>query len=235
MFSQQSDLALYQHHSDLISSNFNSLIAVLRDSQERLRFPLIAAAKLLIRTLQGGNKILICGNGGSASDAQHFAGELAGHMGMDRPALAALALNSDTSVLTAIANDYSYDSIFSRQVEAYGKPGDVLIGISTSGNSENVIQAMRVAREKQMFCIGLLGKNGGKLFSLCDIPLVVPTHSVQHIQEVHTHLIHTLCELIEKQLFVDIPQTTHAPIGMKQGKSLVRVKKPADKGGHEDE
>lgn len=222
---------LYKSQETIITNNFRSLIATLQESQLRLRIPTINAAKVATQCLSEGGKILLCGNGGSATDAQHFAAELVGHFQVDnRPGLPALSLTTDTAVLTAVGNDYSFDEVFARQVEAYGNPGDVLIGISTSGNSENVMRAFEKARRKNIICIGLLGKEGGKMVDLCDIPLVVPSQNTQQIQEVHTHLIHTICELIEKQLFSENPteEFQQPLIGLKLGKTH-RSQKGGDK------
>lgn len=161
------------------------------------------AAMLMIDALKKGKKILICGNGGSAADAQHIAAELVVRLkgSFNRPAIPAMALTVDTSILTAGGNDYGFDSIFSRQVEAYGQPGDVLVGISTSGNSPNVIEAIRKAREKNLVCIGLLGGTGGKIKPLVDHSIVVPSDVTAHIQESHITIGHIICDLIEQSLF----------------------------------
>lgn len=147
------------------------------------------------------NKILICGNGGSAADSQHFAAELIGRFEKDRDSLPAIALTTDTSILTAVGNDYGYDSIFAKQVNGLGKEGDVLIGISTSGNSENVIMAVEAAKEKKMTTIGLLGKDGGKLKDMVDFPVVVPHDVTARIQEVHIFILHFWAAVIERELF----------------------------------
>lgn len=145
-----------------------------------------------------GYKILLCGNGGSAADAQHLAAELIGRFVKERRSLAAVALTTDTSILTSIANDYSYDTVFERQVEGLGRAGDVLIGISTSGNSENVLRAMKKARDIGMHTIGLTGEDGGKLKSICDLTLIVPSRITARIQEMHILAGHIICELVEE-------------------------------------
>lgn len=145
-----------------------------------------------------GYKILLCGNGGSAADAQHLAAELIGRFVKERRSLAAVALTTDTSILTSIANDYSYDTVFERQVEGLGRAGDVLIGISTSGNSENVLRAMKKARDIGMHTIGLTGEDGGKLKSICDLTLTVPSRITARIQEMHILAGHIICELVEE-------------------------------------
>jgi D-sedoheptulose 7-phosphate isomerase len=151
-------------------------------------------------TVSGGGKILLCGNGGSASDCQHLAAELTGRFVKERKPLPAIALTTDTSALTAIANDYGYKEIFARQLEALANAGDTLIAISTSGNSENIINAVALAKKKTLRVIGLLGRDGGKLKDLCDISIVVPSNSTPRIQEAHILLGHTICEGIEKGL-----------------------------------
>jgi D-sedoheptulose 7-phosphate isomerase len=158
------------------------------------------AGGLLGEALARGGKVLLCGNGGSAADSQHIAAELTGRFIQDRRALAAVALTTDTSALTAIANDYSFDAVFARQVAALGAPGDCLIGISTSGHSRNVIQAAEAARGIGMHIIGLLGRDGGALRALCDVAIVVPSESTARIQEAHGFIGHTLCGLIESAL-----------------------------------
>lgn len=153
--------------------------------------------------LGAGGKILICGNGGSAADSSHMAAEMIVRLTSEknRAALAAICLNSDISVMTAAANDYGFDSIYARQVAALGRPGDVLLAISTSGNSANVIKAAETARQMNLLVIGLLGGNGGRLAAICDKKLIIPHKSVQRIQEEHIFYIHLLVELIESDLF----------------------------------
>ncbi len=151
--------------------------------------------------LKAGGTLFLCGNGGSAADAQHLAAELVSRLRMERAAIPALALTTDTSVLTAMANDYDYTQTFSRQVEAFGKKGDVLLGISTSGNSKNVVEAMKMAGEKGLYRIGLLGKDGGNLKDFVDLAIVVPSADTQRIQEGHITIGHILCDIIEQYLF----------------------------------
>ena len=155
------------------------------------------AAQLIIDSLSAGNKILICGNGGSAADAQHFAAEMIGRFKVERKAIPAISLTTNTSIITAWGNDYSFDTIFERQIEALGKSGDVLFGISTSGNSKNVLLAMKKAKELGLRTIGLLGADGGKIKEYSDIALIVPSNDTPRIQESHITIIHILCELIE--------------------------------------
>lgn len=156
-----------------------------------------AAAELCRAALAGGKRILLCGNGGSAADAQHAAAELTGRFRRDRPALAAIALTTDTSALTAIANDYGFEQVFARQVEALGRPGDVLVAISTSGHSPNVLAAVARAGALGMKTIALSGRDGGKLAALCDLALVVPAAETERVQEAHIFLLHCLCAAVE--------------------------------------
>lgn len=161
---------------------------------------ILNAGTQLTATLRSGGKLLICGNGGSAADSQHFAAEIVGRFAKERSAWPAIALNTDTSVITALANDYSFNDIFARQVEGIGSPGDVLIGISTSGNSENVIRAARKAREKQILVIALLGETSGQLSALADLAIHAPTASTPRIQESHAFILHVWAEMIEDAL-----------------------------------
>jgi D-sedoheptulose 7-phosphate isomerase len=175
-----------------------ALIEVL----EREMMPAIAEMSSLISaTLTNGNKLLVMGNGGSAADSQHFVAEIVGRFKMERKALPAVALTTDTSILTAIGNDYGFESIFSRQVEALAAPGDVVIGLSTSGNSPNVLKALTAARERGCRTVGLLGKDGGSIKAACDLALVVPSTDTPRIQEGHITVIHIVCDLVEKALF----------------------------------
>jgi D-sedoheptulose 7-phosphate isomerase len=155
----------------------------------------------LARTLKNGNKILICGNGGSASDSQHFAAEIVGRFYKDRKALPAIALTTDTSIITAVANDYGYEDVFSRQTEALGTPGDMLVGLSTSGNSENIIQAFQSAKNQQMTAIALTGGDGGRLAGLADFCINVPCEQTPRIQEAHAFILHFWAEQIESTPF----------------------------------
>jgi D-sedoheptulose 7-phosphate isomerase len=159
-----------------------------------------AAAVLIVEALAGGRKLMFCGNGGSAADSQHLASEFTGRFINDRRPLAAMALTTDSSALTCIANDYSFDDVFYRQVLGLGREGDCLIAISTSGNSRNVVRAADAARDGGMRTIGLLGRDGGKLRALCDVPIVVPSTSTARIQEAHSFIGHTLCGLVELAL-----------------------------------
>jgi D-sedoheptulose 7-phosphate isomerase len=158
------------------------------------------AAQEIIKCYKAENKVLICGNGGSAADAQHITGELVGRYKLERKGLSAIALSTDTSVLTAWSNDYSYATLFERQVEAHGKKGDVLIGLSTSGNSENVLKAFEKAKEIGMTTISFTGKDGGKLRKLSDVNINVESSNTPRIQECHMLAYHIICELVEKEM-----------------------------------
>lgn len=159
-----------------------------------------AVGKLLSRQIDGVNRILIAGNGGSAADAQHFAAELVGRFQANRRALACIALSTDTSNLTAIGNDFGFSAVFARQIEALGQPGDSFIGISTSGNSENIIAAVKQARQQGMTTIGLLGRDGGALASLVDHAVVIPDTTTARIQEAHIFVLHYWADLIERSI-----------------------------------
>lgn len=155
---------------------------------------------LVLGALKNGKKLMVCGNGGSAADSQHIAAEFTGRFIKDRPPIAAMALSTDTSALTCISNDYSFAEVFSRQVQALGQPGDCLLGISTSGNSENVIQAVKAAKEIGMTTIGLLGRDGGKLKELCDCSIIVQCDVTARIQEAHILIGHSICGAVEQGL-----------------------------------
>lgn len=172
------------------------------EQMEQNMAPLMAEmAILMVDTFRRGGKLLVMGNGGSAADAQHFSAEIVGRFKMERRGLPAIALTTDTSILTAIGNDYGFDAVFRRQVEALAMAGDMLVGISTSGNSPNVKSAMELAREKGCRTIGLLGKDGGSIKGLCDLALVVPSDDTPRIQEGHGLIIHIVCDLVEKAMF----------------------------------
>lgn len=159
------------------------------------------AARVITRAIKAGGKLLIFGNGGSASDAQHLAAELVNRLGKNRPPIAALALTTDTSILTSIGNDSSFDEVFERQVRALGRADDVALAISTSGNSPNVLLAVAAARQMGILVIGLTGRGGGKLAETADLALIVDSNSTQRIQETHITVGHVLCEIIEGTLF----------------------------------
>ena len=182
----------------MLTKCLNEHIEVAKKMQELL--PLIEdAAKLCIDSLKSKGRVLICGNGGSAADAQHIAAELSGRFKKERNALAGIALSVDTSALTAISNDYGFDRVFSRQVEAYGRQGDILIGISTSGNSKNIIEAIKKAKEIGLKVVTLSGKDGGNIKNLGDVNIVVPSQDTPRIQEMHIMVGHMVCALIDKE------------------------------------
>lgn len=158
-------------------------------------------ADICVKSLRNGNKILFCGNGGSAADCQHLAAELIGKLNFNRPPLAAISLTTDTSILTAIGNDYGFQYVFSRQIQALGKPGDVLIAMSTSGNSPNVLKAIEVAKSKGITVIGMTGEFGGAMNDICDFIDKAPFNSTQLIQEHQIILGHAFCGLIESEMF----------------------------------
>lgn len=166
-------------------------------SDRRFHRQVEMAANRCVRAIRSGRKILAFGNGGSAADAQHFAGELVCRFEKDRRALPAIALNTNVSVLTAVGNDYGYPRVFERQVEALGRRGDVVLAISTSGKSDNVNRALKLARKRSLYCIGLTGKTGGPMARLVDLELRVPPATTAHTQEAHIAVIHILCGLIE--------------------------------------
>lgn len=189
---------------DSIRGHFADSIATKQAAMAVLVDPIAGATGLLTGTLRAGGKILSCGNGGSAGDAQHFSAELLNRFERERPGLAAMALSTDTSTLTSIANDYAYEQVFSKQVTALGRPGDTLLAISTSGNSPNVIAAIHAAHERGMRVVALTGRNGGKMASALhagDVEIRVPAERTARIQEVHLVVIHCLCDGIDQTLF----------------------------------
>ncbi len=170
---------------------------------EILARPIAQAVAAIVGCITGGGKVLACGNGGSASDAQHFAAEFVGRFERERPGLAAIALTTDTSIITAIGNDYSFEAIFAKQIEALGAPGDVLVAISTSGNSANVVAAVHAAHAKEMSVVALTGRSGGRLRELLldtDVHICVPHERTARIQEVHILSLHCLCDAVDNQL-----------------------------------
>lgn len=191
-----------------VAAHFEESIAAKQRSADLLTEPAADAALLLMNCLMNDGKILICGNGGSAADAQHFAAEMTGRFEKERMELAALALTTDTSALTAIGNDYGFDHIFSKQVRALGRAGDVLIGISTSGNSANVIEAVKAAHERDMHVVAMTGRDGGKMAAMLkdsDVLLNVPHPRTARIQETHILLVHALCDLVDTMLLEGMP------------------------------
>lgn len=187
-----------------VTQLFTDSIATKQAALKILVPSIVAGGQLMAVALKQGHKIMSCGNGGSAADAQHFSAELLNRFERERAPLAGIALTTDTSTLTSIANDYHYDEVFAKQLRALGQPGDVLLAISTSGNSPNVVRAMQVAREKNVHIVALTGRDGGKMASLLqapDVEIRVPAKVTARIQEVHLLALHCLCDLIDAQLF----------------------------------
>lgn len=190
--------------NELIEFNFTQSIETKQKAHSTMVEPIADAVKLIVAAFKSGNKMLICGNGGSAADAQHFAAEFTGRYEMERTPLPAVALTTDTSALTAIGNDYGFDVVFSKQVEALGQAGDILYAISTSGNSGNVIKAIEVAKAKGMHVIAMVGKDGGKIAQMLsdkDVNLCVPATRTARIQEVHLLTLHTICDAVDNLMF----------------------------------
>jgi len=178
-------------------------VSVARSLETKRRFfedhaaTVVAAGERIAAVLRAGGRLYTFGNGGSAADAQHFSSELVGRFQKERPALSALALTTDASAVTAISNDFGFERVFARQLEAHGRPGDVAFGITTSGRSPNVLAALRTARERKLVTIGLTGKGGGELVGLADLLIDVASDNTQEIQETHAMIVHALCEIIE--------------------------------------
>ncbi|MDG5467706.1 D-sedoheptulose 7-phosphate isomerase [Deltaproteobacteria bacterium IMCC39524] len=184
-----------------ISRQMKAHIEVVRSVEEQLAEAITASVEMLVDALRNGKKVLLMGNGGSAADAQHFAAEMVGRFLMERKALPAIALTTDTSILTAVGNDYGFNEIFKRQVEALAEPGDVVFGISTSGKSVNVKRAIDAGKDIGAKTLGLLGCDGGDIASVVDLHLTVPSSETPRIQEAHLVIIHIICDLVEKGLF----------------------------------
>ena len=189
--------------SNRVKQLFNDSIQTKAEAQDLLATPIAEAAQLIVSRMMEGGKTLSCGNGGSAADAQHFSSEMLNRFERERPGLPAFALSTDSSTLTSIANDYDYEEVFAKQVRALGQPGDVLLAISTSGESPNVNAAIEAAHEREMYVVALSGKDGGRLATLLndeDKEIRVPSETTARIQEVHLLAIHCLCDLIDQQL-----------------------------------
>jgi D-sedoheptulose 7-phosphate isomerase len=189
---------------DRVRKHFAASIETKQQAQEVLTESVTAAAAVMVQSLLAEGKILACGNGGSAGDSQHFSSEMLNRFERERPSLPAIALSTDTSTLTSIANDYSYAEIFSKQIRALGRAGDVLLAISTSGNSVNVLEAVKVAQQRGLAVVALTGREGGAIRELLrdtDVEICVPSTVTARIQEVHLLVIHCLCDLIDTQLF----------------------------------
>jgi D-sedoheptulose 7-phosphate isomerase len=184
-----------------ISASIETKQKILAD--EALLQAITDAATACVDAYKRGNKTILAGNGGSAADAQHIAAELVGRYGFDRPSIPSLALTTDTSNLTAIGNDYGYDKVFSRQLEGMGAEGDIFFGISTSGNSQNIVNAFESAKAKGIMTIALVGRDGGKMGQMADIAIIVPSNATPRIQESHIMIGHIICDVIEKELFGD--------------------------------
>ena len=187
-----------------LRTHFEEGIELRRRMAETLPAPIARAGEALAHALRSGKKALSCGNGGSAADAQHFAAELVGRFERERPGLPAVALTTDSSALTAIANDYDYDRVFSKQVEALGNEGDVLLAISTSGNSKNVIEAMKAAQARKLAVIALTGRDGGAMGRMCgprDFHINVAHPRTMRVQEVHLLVVHCLCEVVDNVIY----------------------------------
>lgn len=188
--------------ADQIRASISTKQAILSD--EGLMRNIAAAAQMIVDAYEQGKKTLLAGNGGSAADAQHIAGEFVSKFYFDRPGIASIALTTDTSIITAIGNDYGYDKLFSRQIQAQGSAGDVFIGISTSGNSANLVEALRMCGQKGIKTIGLTGFTGGKMDSMCDLCIKVPSGETPRIQESHILIGHIICCIVEEKLFGDL-------------------------------
>jgi D-sedoheptulose 7-phosphate isomerase len=188
---------------DLVRRQLAQSIATLQavhDSQP-IHDTLVAIGQLTANAMQAGRKLLVAGNGGSAADAQHLAAEFVARLTVDRPALRAIALTTDTSILTAVGNDYSFEHVIERQIEALGQPGDVFLGISTSGNSKNILRALILARKLGLATIGFTGNGGGRMRDLCDYNVIVPSSVTMNIQESHLAMEHIFCMLVERFTF----------------------------------
>ena len=186
-----------------ISQHFTDSAQTKLDALEMLAAPLAGASEMMVGALINNGKILACGNGGSAADAQHFAAELVGRFELERQGLAAIALTTDSSILTAVGNDYGYKTVFERQVRALGQPGDVLLAISTSGNSSSIVEAIRAAHDNELHVVALTGKGGGEIGQILrdsDVHICVPSERTARIQEVHLLTIHCLCDAIDCML-----------------------------------
>ncbi len=188
---------------DLVRRQLAQSIATLQavhDSQQ-IHDTIVAIGQLTAAAMKAGRKLLVAGNGGSAADSQHLVAEFVARLTVDRPALRAIALTTDSSILTAIGNDYTYDRVFERQVEALGQPGDVFLGISTSGNSKNIVRALEQSKKMGIATIGFTGNNGGKMRDLCDYNVIIPSSVTMNIQESHLALEHIFCMVVERFTF----------------------------------
>lgn len=190
---------MQEHISDILNDSFNNLQMVISDKGLILEIETITTK--IIKAFKDGNKLLLCGNGGSASDAQHIAAELSGRFNKERKPLYAEALHVNSSYMTAVSNDYGFESTYSRMLEAIGKKGDVLIALSTSGNSENVVNAVKMANNLGMLSVGMSGATGGEIKELCQHNIIIPSSNTARIQEAHIIVGHIFCQIIEEKLF----------------------------------
>jgi D-sedoheptulose 7-phosphate isomerase len=190
---------MHQLIHNQLKQSIATLTAVLND--ETIHAAVLEAGHITAEAMKHGRKLMVCGNGGSAADAQHLVAEFVSRLTIDRPALRAIALTTDTSILTAIGNDYHYDNVFERQVEALGIAGDVLLAISTSGNSKNCVKALKLARTMNIHTIAFTGNNGGKMSALADINIIIPSDTTMNIQESHLALEHIYCMVVERFYF----------------------------------
>ena len=190
---------MQEHISDILNDSFNNLQKVISDKELILEIETITTK--IIKAFKDGNKLLLCGNGGSASDAQHIAAELSGRFIKERKPLYAEALHVNSSYMTAVSNDYGFESTYSRMLEAIGEKGDVLIALSTSGNSENVVNAVKMANSLEMLSVGMSGATGGKIKELCQHNIIIPSSNTARIQEAHIIVGHIFCQIIEEKLF----------------------------------
>jgi len=188
---------------DLVRRQLAQSIATLQavHDDEQIHDTMLAIGGLTADSMRSGGKLLVAGNGGSAADSQHLVAELVGRLTVDRPALRAIALTTDSSILTSIGNDFAYDYVFARQIEALGQPGDVFLGISTSGNSKNIVRALHQAKQQGVHTIGFSGNGGGAMRELCDFNIVIPSKITMNIQESHLTLEHIFCMLVERYTF----------------------------------
>ena len=188
---------------DLVIRQLEQSLSILEQvlASDEIHEAVVKAGEITAAAMKAGKKLMVCGNGGSAADAQHLVAEFVSRLTVDRPALRAIALTTDTSILTAIGNDYSYDNVFERQVEALGQSGDVLLAISTSGNSKNCVKALRIARQMQIHTVAYTGNGGGAMRDLSDINVIIPSSTTMNIQESHIALEHIFCMLVERVYF----------------------------------
>jgi D-sedoheptulose 7-phosphate isomerase len=188
---------------DLVQKQLSQSIETMRKVLEdpAIHDAVVRAGEITAKAMRDGRKLMVCGNGGSAADSQHLVAEFVSRLTVDRPALRAVALTTDTSILTAIGNDYSYDNVFERQVEALGNSGDVLLAISTSGNSKNCVKALKLARQMGIHTVSYTGNNGGAMAEISDINVIIPSNVTMNIQEAHLALEHILCMVVERCYF----------------------------------